>query len=305
MLQRVARACATILVAVPSVLALAAPSPAQLDEQSVPWTALDFAARKLGFSMRASLEIDSRSAEATASELVAAPEGKVLRPEGPVEVIRLRSGFLGRNSDITTLVEARDGRALQQEQVDSGKRQRHVVSRYCEEGVYTLRRVPNEGEEKLPQESWSGESSRWEAYPTWVGDDLLVTDTATLFYLAAAAPLHETGDRLQIPVFTGGNLVLLEMTVRSVDRVNADYESVSESGSSRVRGSVDALRISLDAQHLDPDSREEDLEIMGLVGDVEMVLERAHRLPLELSGRMPYVGKVTVRLGKAKLRQRT
>jgi hypothetical protein len=283
------------------VLGLAAPLQGQLRPAAVPWTSLEFGARKMGFSMTANLALGS-SAAASAPSLVAPGEGTPLQPTGTVESLRMRTSFVGRNSDATTLFDPTTARAFQQVQIDSGKRQRFRVNRYCEQGVFTLRRTPEKGEEKLPHERWTKASQNWEEYPAWAGEDLLVADASTLFYVAAAAPLARPGDRHQVPVLAKGNLILVELTVLGTQSVKVDYESVAGGTGSRVKRAVDALRVSLDAQHLDPDSTEGDLELMGLQGDVELLLDPETRLPLEFSGRVPVAGKVTVRLVRAEVR---
>jgi len=280
-------------------LALPTLSLAGLNPESVAWTELQFRARKLGFSLTADMALVATPAAQGASALVAPEEGTAVPPGASIESIQLRSGFAGRSSEITVFFDPETGQALQQQQLDTGKRNRFRVSRFCAEGIDSSRREPAEGEAKRPSSDWSIRSHRWEDYPAWAGDDLLVSDATALFYLVAAAKLDKPGDRHQVPVFTKGNLILVEMTVRSVDRVKVDYTT---SGGSRVKGTVDALRISLDAQHLDPDSKESDLELLGLQGDVEMLVDREKRLPLELSGRVPIAGKVTVRLVEAKFR---
>jgi len=282
-------------------LALSAPSLGVLKADSVRWTELQFRARKMGFSLTAKMELAAPSADAAAKALVVPVEGTAVAPGASIRSIRLQSGFVGRNSEITVFFDPATGQALQLEQLDSGKRNRFRVARFCAEGIDAQRREPEEGETKRPHAEWSKSSHRWEAYPGWAGDDLLVSDPTALFYVAAAAPLEKPGDRYQVPVFTRGNLILVEMTVRAVDRVQVDY-TTGAGGNSRVKGAAEALRISLDAQHLDPDSDESDLELMGLRGDVEMLVDRETRLPLELSGKVPIAGRVKVRLVEAKLR---
>ena len=273
---------------------------AQAPPEKVPWKSLEFRARKLGFSMSASLELGSKSADEAAKDLVETPEGRALSPTGEVTSLRLRTSFAGRHSDSTTLFDAQTSRSFQQQQLDSGRRDRYRVNRYGGDGVFTLRRVPEAGQESQPHDNWTGGSPSWSPYPDWAGDDLAVADAGSLFYLAAAAPLRKPGDRYQVPVFSRGNLILIEMTVKEVEAVRVDYEKVSGTGSQRVKTRVQGLRISLDAQHLDPDSEEDDLELMGLRGDVVMTLDPQTRLPLELSGRVPIAGGVRVRLSKAK-----
>jgi hypothetical protein len=291
-----------VLVALPCLaLALAAPVFGDLRASAVPWTELQFRARKLGFSVTADMKLASSPAATVAGKLVSPEEGSGVPPGGTVASILLTSGFAGRNSEITVFFDPETGQALQQQQLDTGKRNRFRVTRFCEEGIDSRRQQPAEGEAKRPHEEWTDRSRNWEAYPGWAGDDLLVVDPTALFYIVAAAPLEKPGDRYQVPVFTKGNLILVEMTVRAIDKARVDYAS-SSAGSSRVKGSVDALRISLDAQHLDPDSKETDLELLGLRGDVEMLVDREKRLPLEISGKVPIAGTVRVRLVEAKLR---
>ncbi|MEM8931592.1 MAG: hypothetical protein AAGE94_10470, partial [Acidobacteriota bacterium] len=122
-----------------------------------------------------------------------------------------------------------------------------------------------------------------------------VTAPASLLYVLSASALTATGDRLTIPVFTKGRLVSAVAEVVGV----ADAGAVSLDGGAAPDTTWPALRIRVGGRSAD--GGEVDLDLFGLDGDLEILLDRRHRLPLSIRGKMSVVGEVDVRLLSATL----
>lgn len=56
------------------------------------------------------------------------------------------------------------------------------------------------------------------------------------------------------------------------------------------------LRVRIDASHLGPESDPDDLALLGMQGDLEVLVDSHWRVPLVLSGRAPGVGRVSLKL---------
>lgn len=86
--------------------------------------------------------------------------------------------------------------------------------------------------------------------------------------------------------------------------IEVDYLEQSRGGSVRRVGKVEALRLSLVGLPLPGASEDEDeLELLGLRGKLELLLDPITRAPLQLSGQVKVLGTLTLRL--AELRPRT
>ena len=119
---------------------------------------------------------------------------------------------------------------------------------------------------------------------------------------ALGAALDDAGDKIQVPVFSRNHLILVEVTVEGVGKARVDYVETSPSGKRKVKKTVEALRLKIDSRHLDPDSDEGDFEFLGLRGDVEILLDKTTRVPLQVSGRVPVAGSVHIRLQRVVLK---
>ena len=278
-------------------LLLPAAVSAQFSFARVPWHQLTFEGSKLGISLRAELGLELLPAGLIARLLLPSERTPGISPQGD-QVLRvvLRSEVLGRKSEIELWVDPENAAAYQRVQTDSGKKHRVKSSRYGERGITGVRHRPRKGEEDLPPDRWTDIRQEFENYPAAAARNQEVSDPTALFYVVAAAALEKPGDLAQIPLYSDDRLLMLEARVVERVRVEVDYEVSGPTGTQRRRQSIGALRLSLDARGLGPGASHQSFELAGLRGDVEMLLDPVARLPLELSGKVPYVGRVAIRL---------
>lgn len=282
-----------------ATLALLLPQAAVAEELSfdrIPWRELAFEGSKFGIALAAKLSLESVPANLVVGRMASSERTPGVVPAGArVVSIRLDSSVLGRRSGIELWVEPGTAAALQRVQTESGRRQRVKTERYGERGITGVRLRPAKGEEELPPAGWSDLRRGFSEYPAWAGPDLRISDPAALFYVVSAARLERPGDRVQIPLFSDGELLVLEARVVERLRVEVDYELV-QGASRRRQGPVDALRLALTAWSVGPTTQKHDFELAGLGGDVELLFDPGNRLPLELSGKVPWAGRVTIGL---------
>jgi len=296
---------ALLIVAAASGVAASEVSLQKLDAARVPWSELGFRAKKLTFSATTKLSLAPASADAIRSALLEPTEGAGIEPEDDRNLIlSLESSGLGRNSTVKIWMDADRAAAYQRDQLETGKTERYRAYRLTGGGVSVITHKPKKGEEDRPRSQWSDRSERYDRYPEWTGRNLLVSEPTALFYLVAASPLEKPGDLFQVPMFSRGNLILVQLQVTGTEKHKAEFTERNAAGGARtVKETVEALRISVDARALDPDSSESDLEILGLRGDVVFLLDPRTRAPLEVSGKVPVAGTVKVRLQEIVLKR--
>jgi hypothetical protein len=266
------------------------------------WSELGYRAKKLTFSATTDLKLATVPAANAETELVAPSRGEARSPGAEVLLMTMESKGVGQNSLTRIWMDPGNAAAFQRDQRDRGKKKRWRAYRYAGEGVGVLTRWPAAGEGDREPGSWSGRDEGFAAYPDWLGPGVLVAEPGAIFFIVAAAALDDAGDTIQVPVFSRNNLILVELTVDGAKRIKVDYTEVSGSRERRVKATVEALRLRVDSRHLDPDSDEGDFEFLGLRGDVEIFLDKATRVPLQVSGRVPVAGKVDVRVQRVALR---
>ena len=240
-----------------------------LSPSEIQWSSLALRARRLGQTLRIEASIERSQAGQAISELLSRPA---------------------------------DGVALQRTQLDSGRRNRFRGHRFESDGVFSIRRAPGSGEAELPHEEWSEVSDTFRAFPEWAGEGMEVSDPTALFYFLGAAKLENVGDAIQFPVFSRDQLLLVDLKVTGRERTRVEFEKRTRAGSETVRGHLEAIQLLIDGSHLGPDSEEADFEFLGLRGDVEVLLHPELRAPVEVSGRVPRIGRVRIRLTEITVR---
>lgn len=280
----------------------AAPASGTYDPARPHWSALEFSASKLLMSADASITARLLPQAQVAAKLASPPVGTPV-PAGP-EVLEMvyRASGMGRDSVTALYNDPLSGATLQRTQLDGGHRQRQRTYRFTDVGAYHFTRWPATTEEQgLDPESWTRREQGLRRYPPGAVGQPVAEPTA-LLWLAAAAPLASPGERVEILTFSrrGVNRVVIEVTGRRATRV--DYEEVAPDGKQRRRGRVDALHLRIRGAPLDPATADDDFELLGLRGDLDLLLDPDTGVPLELRGRVKVVGQLSVRLRRAVLR---
>lgn len=272
------------------------------DSQRPRWTKLELKASKLFMSANARVEARLLPAGEVAAQLLDTPTGRpVPAGERVLSMTYAASGF-GRESLTTLWADPVTGATLQRTQLDGGNRQRQRSYRFADVGAYHYTRWPaTPAEKSQPPAQWTKREEGMRAYPAGAVNQP-VTEATALLWLAAAAPLAQKGERIEVLTFSRRhvNRVLVEVTGRR--KVEVDFQEQSAAGTKRRRERIDALVLRLRGAPLDAGADAEDFELLGLSGDLELLLDPVNRLPLELHGRVKVAGQVTVRLRSAVLR---
>ena len=168
--------------------------------------------------------------------------------------------------------------------------------RFTDRGVEVVSSRPLAGEDFARPQSWTGRKERFEAFPSWVDEDLEISEPTALFYLLAAAELDAPGDRVELPILSKGELIMVDLEVIGGETLEVDYIKVTPAGEQMIRGSVPVLKIKVSGRLLDPRSTAKNLEFMGMKGDIDIYLDLETRAPLQVSGRVPVVGRARARI---------
>lgn len=276
--------------------------PARFDPARVSWSALEYKASKFGFSTTSRISLGTVPAERAAGDFIDAGKSTGLAPRGP-ELLRLRilSSLLGRDSTSDLWFDPHQALAYQAVETTTGSRHRYRAYRFTDQGVYSLLRKPEKGQEPLSPDHWSDTSDENFPHPEWAGEHLVVTSPSALFYILSVADLSRVGAHVEIPVFSRTSVELLVIKVEKSDRLKVNYVEVSGSDEKRIKGRAETLHLSLRARPLDASSQTQ-FQLLGLQGDVVIHLDPRHRVPLEISGRVPRAGKVRIRLRRLNLK---
>jgi hypothetical protein len=284
----------------------AAPSPA-LDPARPGWSEIRMSATKLFLSAEAHLALRMVPDTSIRSALLPIPGMTAIAPGPEVLELVYEASGLGRRSRLTLLMDPISGAALQGTHHDLEGKHRHRVWRYGETGAYQRTRWPlNRSEETLPPQKWSKASEGPRLYPIDPAGRPVLESTGLLYAIAAAA-LDKPGDQLELLVFRRRDTQIVHIEVMAPHAIGVNYLEVWPSGSVQRQGQVRPLRLAVrglpvvDPSGKGSGGRDEDFELLGLRGNIELALDAETRTPLLLSGNAPVFGKVTLRLTEVHL----
>ena len=269
-----------------------------LDPSRVSWTQARFKASKLFVSTKTTVDLKKISGPEVASTLIASGKPQDLKLAGSDGLyMKLHAKYWGRDVVTRSWIEPDNAQALQRLTTESEDRQRYKFYRFTDSGVFRVRKKPRDNEEDLSAEKWTDVSDRFYDYPAGGGNRPVVTLPIGIFYVLATAELNAPGDKIEVPVFSTKYFNLVTITVEGTTRFKADYKETSASGRrNKVNNRVDALRISLRPRVIG--TGEIDFYFLGLKGDVDVVLDKKHRVPLQLNGEVEKVGDLEINLDR-------
>lgn len=277
----------------------------------VAWSELRYKARK--WTLTATAEVS------LATEGVVEPPGYAGEP--PVERaggnspqtrqlyrLDIRSKLLSRRSVSQLWFDPRDGAAVRRTQRDLGSRARLKSYRFDAHGVQAHRRTPaNKEQADSGLEAWSERSQNFDPYPAEhlerarsLGSDARpVIEPGALLYLISALDPEVLESGFETLTFAKGELHWVEIRFRGVEPTEAHFV-IDDQKSRDPERVVQALVYTVEPRPIGQGSASE-FELLGLEGAVEIVIEPELRIPIQIRGRLPPVGKIVVRLESAAL----
>ena len=202
------------------------------------------------------------------------------------------------------LFEPNQAAALYRVRLRRGKDDIKRTYWFSREGVHRLRTKPSTKREA------SRDPAKWtDARTSFYPYDLTqlgcphVTDPMLLIYLLSAAHIDKSGDSLSLCVFGKQQLHRLRLRVEGLQTLEVDYSENREEGEVRKKGKVDGLRITLEAQPLQSDLKNtENFSFLGFHKDITIDIDPELRIPLQISGRIPTIGAVALKLSGVSMR---
>ena len=278
--------------------AYAGGGPSTEPEQVLPWRALVFQAQRQLVKTRIEVSLDSTSSEAVRSSLVKSPQGRALSPDGPeVFVLKIKSvidGLLiGRQGyDMAVWFEPVTGAALQRDRLHRGKKPDSKLYRFTDQGVYRLRRKPrDQSETLLAPDRWTRTKESFYPYPERAADCRAVTGSSLLLYKLSVMPVSDNDPLPSLCVFHQQHVHQVTVQNQGEDRVEVDF--------GQGRRQIPVIRLALQAQALKPEQADESFEFLGLQGEIEVLMAADSRIPVQISGDLPPVGRVAFELSEA------
>ena len=275
------------------------------DVARVGWSEVHMTASVLFLTAQARLSLRIVPGSSVTPDLLSLPPG-VLTPLVPgAEVLELlyEASGAGRKSRLTLLMDPVSGAALQSTVHDLEGNLRLRTYRFGTEGAFQRTRSPaDESENGLLPARWTNISEDLRAYPIAPGQQAVIESTG-LLYAIAAAGLNKPGDTLELLVFRRRDTQLVHIEVLPAVEIDVHYDELWPKGAVQRSGKLLPIRLTLQGLPVPGSTADDDdLEVLGLRGKLELLLDPATRAPLELSGNIRVLGVVTLRLAAVRLR---
>ena len=171
-------------------------------------------------------------------------------------------------------------------------------------GVHRLRRMPkSKSETSLDSAKWTDVKTSFYPYDLTRLECPQVVDPMLLIYLVSAAPINKDSDVLSLCVFGKQQLHQVRLRVQGLETLGVDYSEKTGEGEVRKKGKVDVLRVTLESEPLVRDKKNaESFSFLGMHEDIVILIDPDLRIPLQVSGKIPTVGAVTLKLSEVKMR---
>ena len=175
---------------------------------------------------------------------------------------------------------------------------------FSREGVHRLRTKPKTKREASHDPAkWTDARTSFYRYDPTRLECPHVTDPILLIYLLSAAHMDKRGENLSLCVFGKQQLHRLLIRTEGLQTLEVDYSENSEEGTVRKKGKVDGLRITFEAQPLQSDLKKaENFSFLGFHKDITIHIDPRLRIPLQVSGRIPTIGPVALKLSGVSMR---
>jgi hypothetical protein len=187
---------------------------------------------------------------------------------------------------------------LQRLRVRTGDDNDVSVNRYTADGYLDYWKKFSNKNFSVNLPTIKGYSHRYVAYAESGKLSGHISESSAFLYLIGMLKLQKAGDSAQFTVYTHGKLTNVILKVKGRQKLNVDYELVSQRHGRQIEGERDALKIAIvpvDASG----KRVKDFKLMGVRGQLYMYLDVKDRLLLQISGDAKVLGRINIKLRKA------
>lgn len=277
---------------------------AELSSDRLDWSQLRFHASKFFISIDADVSLSEVAATDIEGLLIEAGEGTAVAAAPPNKSLVFTTEAFGRKTRAEVLLNTATGATLQRTSHDSGKRNRHRIYRYTDVGAYQKTWWPvNDDEEKLPPErfkEWSKFEEGMRPFAEAVHGQIVI-DPGALLYIVGAAPLEKPGDKIEVLAYARKNVHRVQVEVAGMEQIKVKYGQEGGANPGERKGKVNALKLLVRGEMVDDGDDDDQFELLGLRGDIDIHIDPVTRAPLQIKGDVKIAGKATMRLTRLKL----
>ena len=283
----------------------------KLDPQRVLWSDLSFRANRIFVDVAIDIRLSAFPTAEFESIWQTYPQSIPLPSVGQ-EVYKLKvdraidhifSGAVTLSNQL--LFDPNQANSLYRVRLRRGKDDIERAYWFSGEGVQRLRRMPKtKAEASLDPAKWTDVKTSFYPYDLTRLECPQVVDPMLLIYLVSAAPINKDGEVLSLCVFGKQQLHQVRLRVDGSQTLEVDYAEKAGEGEVGKKGKVDGLRVTLESEPMARDKKNaESFSFLGMHEDIAIHIDPELRIPLQVSGKIPTVGAVTLKLSEVKMKK--
>ncbi len=282
----------------------------KLEPSRVPWLQLTYGIKNFTAEVTTHVRLESLPTAAVEAALIKSPQGvpiRVSRPESyKISVQKIVDPIF--RSPVTTVDQVwfnpQDATALGRIRLRRGNDDFKKVCRFTEQGVFRNQREPNDQQEASQQpEKWTNVNDTYYAYNLAQLGCPTASERLVLIYIVSAAEISESTQPLSLCVFGKRQLFHVRLRPQGLQSLKVDYIEKRQQTEVRRQGRSEALKIAFETQPLASDlEKVENFSFLGFQKDIAIFIDPVSNLPVQISGEIPNVGEVTIKLLEVQLR---
>lgn len=281
----------------------------KFDMSDLVWDSLLFKSDKFFGTVKTKARLEKVPVDEIGGMLISSPHGEVLKPSRTkVFIVTINSTIdplIGSDELLVTRLwfAPQEATALQRIRLRKGKEKWEKTYRWTENGVYRLRIKPKGADEdELPQERWTDSENSFYPYDLAQSKCGSVTGPSALLYVVSAAGLAVGGPPLNLCVFNKKQLHLVRVRAEKYQLLKINYLEKSQQKETRRKKKAAVLKISFTSRPLFADeAKAEPFSFLGLKGDFDIFIDKVSKIPVQVSGKIPGIGRVDIKLREASL----
>jgi hypothetical protein len=176
--------------------------------------------------------------------------------------------------------------------------------RFTDLGVFRIQKEPADKKEvQLSPDKWTDAGDSFYAHDLKQLGCSIASERSILLYVACAALFSKNQQPLSVCVFGKRQLHRVQMSAGDIQSLKVNYVEKKQDAEVAREGSVDAIKITFKTRALASDlSAVENFSFLGLRKNVAIFIDPASRLPVQISGKLPKLGTMHLKLSEVRLR---
>ena len=276
----------------------------KLDPECVPWSQLLFHAKNFWIAVSTNIQINPLPASDLDSVLIPAPEGVPVAPQtSRAAEMMVNTTIKPRFRSTVTIVnriwfDPTNAWALGRVRLRRGEDDFKKSYRFTQQGVFRHRIEPEDkNEASLAPEKWTDIKDTFYPYNAEQMGCPVISERTVLIYIISAVAKSDSKTPLTICVFGKRQLHHVELRKAGTRPIRVNYIEKGRQNDIRKEGTIQAIRVVMSARSNEPHLEDaENFSFMGFHRDISVYIEPASGLPIHVSGIIPTVGKVDLKL---------